>query len=189
MRLAPDVDCAVELGGEDAKLLYLKGSAELRMNEACAGGTGAFIDQMASLLSTDAVAQQQTLGGLACGRPLQGIVALLGGPLAFLPALRENFRALPTAPGTRFAEIPDAALTVAGGAALEGLKAARESCLHDFESLLGRLGTLELPPESALLGPLLASDADIASFRRRHARTQVRRVIPMHPAGGSDQAR
>ena len=136
----------------------------------------------------DAVAQP-TLGGLACGRPLQGIVAPLGGPLAFLPELRESFRALPTAPGTRFAELPDAALTVAGGAALEGLKAGRESCLHDFESLLRRLGTLELPPESALLGPLFASDADIAAFRRRHARTRVRRVIPMHPVGGSDQAR
>ena len=125
---------------------------------------------------------QQTLGGLACGRPLQGVVAPLGGPLAFLPAL-------PAAPGTRIAEFPDAALTVADGAALEGLKVARESCLHDFESLLGRLGTLELPPESALLGPLFASDADIAAFRRRHARTRVRRVIPMHPVGGSDQAR
>lgn len=44
------IDAAVELGGEDAKLLYLTGGVELRMNEACAGGTGAFLDQMASLL-------------------------------------------------------------------------------------------------------------------------------------------
>lgn len=131
---APDVDCAVELGGEDAKLLYLKQSPELRMNEACAGGTGAFIDRMAGLLDTDAagldrLAQtaacshpiasrcgvfaktdvvnllntgvprgeiarsifdavaEQTVGGLACGRPLRGVVAFLGGPLGFMPAL------------------------------------------------------------------------------------------------------
>ena len=45
---------AIELGGEDAKLLYLSNGVELRMNEACAGGTGAFIDQMASLLGVDA---------------------------------------------------------------------------------------------------------------------------------------
>lgn len=50
----PNLDVAVELGGEDAKLLYLSNGVELRMNEACAGGTGAFIDQMASLLHTDA---------------------------------------------------------------------------------------------------------------------------------------
>ncbi len=51
---APGLDAAIELGGEDAKLLYLSNGVELRMNEACAGGTGAFIDQMASLLDTDA---------------------------------------------------------------------------------------------------------------------------------------
>lgn len=51
---APELDCAIELGGEDAKLLFLSNGVELRMNEACAGGTGAFIDQMAALLETDA---------------------------------------------------------------------------------------------------------------------------------------
>ena len=53
-RVAPDTDVAIELGGEDAKILYLSDGMELRMNEVCAGGTGAFIDQMASLLNTDA---------------------------------------------------------------------------------------------------------------------------------------
>ena len=52
---APLLDAAVELGGEDAKIIYLTEGVELRMNEACAGGTGAFIDQMASLLDTDPV--------------------------------------------------------------------------------------------------------------------------------------
>ena len=46
----PETDCAVELGGEDAKIIFFKGSPEQRMNQTCAGGTGAFIDQMASLL-------------------------------------------------------------------------------------------------------------------------------------------
>ena len=135
---APDTTVAVELGGEDAKLLYLGQDVELRMNESCAGGTGAFIDQMARLLSTDAqglnelaaqhttlypiasrcgvfaktdivpllnggVAREdiaasifqavveQTIGGLACGRPIEGTVAFLGGPLHFLPVLKKLF--------------------------------------------------------------------------------------------------
>ena len=52
--LAKDTETAIELGGEDAKITYLKGSLEQRMNGACAGGTGAFIDQMANRLNTDA---------------------------------------------------------------------------------------------------------------------------------------
>lgn len=50
----PDTDVVIELGGEDAKITYLKGCIEQRMNSSCAGGTGAFIDQMAALLNTDA---------------------------------------------------------------------------------------------------------------------------------------
>jgi predicted CoA-substrate-specific enzyme activase len=52
--MIPDTDVAIELGGEDAKITYLGDSIEQRMNGTCAGGTGAFIDQMASLLQTDA---------------------------------------------------------------------------------------------------------------------------------------
>ncbi|WP_081949369.1 2-hydroxyacyl-CoA dehydratase [Paenibacillus durus] len=51
--LLPSCDTAIELGGEDAKIIYLSGGIEQRMNNACAGGTGAFIDQMAALLQTD----------------------------------------------------------------------------------------------------------------------------------------
>ena len=47
-------DVVIELGGEDAKITYLKGGIDQRMNGTCAGGTGAFIDQMAILLNTDA---------------------------------------------------------------------------------------------------------------------------------------
>ena len=49
-RLAPGADVVIELGGEDAKILFLTGGTEVRMNGSCAGGTGAFIDQMATLL-------------------------------------------------------------------------------------------------------------------------------------------
>ncbi|MDF9836829.1 BadF/BadG/BcrA/BcrD ATPase family protein [Breznakia sp. PFB2-8] len=49
----PKSDVVIELGGEDAKIIFLKGAVEERMNSTCAGGTGAFIDQMASLLNVD----------------------------------------------------------------------------------------------------------------------------------------
>ena len=137
-RLIPQTDVAIELGGEDAKITYIKGGLEQRMNGTCAGGTGAFIDQMASLLGTDAsglneLAKQstiiypiasrcgvfaksdiqplindgakkadiaasvfqsvvnQTISGLACGKPIKGKVAFLGGPLHFLTELGKRF--------------------------------------------------------------------------------------------------
>ena len=139
--LHPEVDVVIELGGEDAKLTYLHPTPEQRMNGTCAGGTGAFIDQMATLLHTDAsglgelatrhtqlypiasrcgvfaksdiqplinqgaahedlaasifnAVATQTIAGLACGRPIRGTVMFLGGPLHFLPALREAYKAL-----------------------------------------------------------------------------------------------
>lgn len=136
--LAPQTDVAIELGGEDAKIIYFEGgNVEQRMNGICAGGTGSFIDQMASLLQTDATGlneyakhyqaiypiaarcgvfakrissrssttvQQrgscrfyfqavvnQTISGLACGKPIRGHVAFLGGPLHFLSELKTAF--------------------------------------------------------------------------------------------------
>ncbi|MBQ6998713.1 MAG: 2-hydroxyacyl-CoA dehydratase [Clostridia bacterium] len=53
-RYYPMTDVVIELGGEDAKIIFLKGTVEERMNSTCAGGTGAFIDQMASLLNVTA---------------------------------------------------------------------------------------------------------------------------------------
>ena len=50
----PATNVAIELGGEDAKIIYFDHGIEQRMNGTCAGGTGAFIDQMATLLNTDA---------------------------------------------------------------------------------------------------------------------------------------
>ena len=137
--LAPKTDVAIELGGEDAKIIYFEnGNVEQRMNGICAGGTGSFIDQMASLIQTDAAGLNeyaknyrslytiaarcgvfaksdiqplinegatkedlsasifqavvnQTISGLACGKPIRGHVAFLGGPLHFLSELRTAF--------------------------------------------------------------------------------------------------
>ena len=136
---APQTDVAIELGGEDAKIIYFEGgNVEQRMNGICAGGTGSFIDQMASLLQTDApglneyaknykaiypiaarcgvfaktdiqplinegatredlsasifqAVVNQTISGLACGKPIRGHVAFLGGPLHFLSELKAAF--------------------------------------------------------------------------------------------------
>ena len=134
----PETDIAIELGGEDAKITYLRGGVEQRMNGSCAGGTGAFIDQMAALLNTDITGLNelakdyetiypiasrcgvfaksdiqpllndgakksdvaasifqsvvnQTISGLACGKPIRGKVAFLGGPLFYLSELRKRF--------------------------------------------------------------------------------------------------
>ena len=137
-KVAPQTDVAIELGGEDAKIIYFKGGLEERMNGVCAGGTGSFIDQMAALLQLDAkglndeaanykqlysiaarcgvfaktdiqplinegaskadlaasifqAVVNQTISGLACGKPIRGCVAFLGGPLHFLPELKKAF--------------------------------------------------------------------------------------------------
>nr|WP_252371180.1 BadF/BadG/BcrA/BcrD ATPase family protein [Mobiluncus curtisii] len=161
---SPQTDVIIELGGEDAKLTYLHPTPEQRMNGSCAGGTGAFIDQMATLLDTDAegmnrlAAQSQTIypiasrcgvfaksdiqpllnqgaahadiaasvfiavatqtiAGLANGRPLRGQVMFLGGPLHFLPELRQAYqKLLPKV--ENFYTPPDAQLFVALGSAL-----------------------------------------------------------------------
>ena len=130
--VAPQTDVAIELGGEDAKIIYFRDGLDERMNGICAGGTGSFIDQMAALLQTDAAGLNraaenykeiypiaarcgvfaksdiqplinegastadlaasifqavvnQTISGLACGKPIRGCVAFLGGPLHFCP--------------------------------------------------------------------------------------------------------
>src|SRR5574344_2254735 len=137
-KIIPQTDVVIELGGEDAKITYFTGGVEQRMNGTCAGGTGAFIDQMAALLETDApglnklaagattiypisarggvcaktdvqplinegarrediaasifqAVVSQTMRGLACGKPIRGHVAFLGGPLHFLDMPRDRF--------------------------------------------------------------------------------------------------
>ncbi|MDR2157144.1 MAG: 2-hydroxyglutaryl-CoA dehydratase, partial [Clostridiales Family XIII bacterium] len=62
--LIPETDVAIELGGEDAKITFYGSAVEQRMNGTCAGGTGAFIDQMAILLNTDAAGLNEAAKGM-----------------------------------------------------------------------------------------------------------------------------
>lgn len=76
--LAPKTDVAIELGGEDAKIIYFEGgNVEQRMNGICAGGTGSFIDQMASLLQTDASGLNEYAKIINPSTPLQPAVVYL----------------------------------------------------------------------------------------------------------------
>ena len=228
-RLHPEVDVVIELGGEDAKLTYLHPTPEQRMNGTCAGGTGAFIDQMATLLHTDAsglgelatrhtqlypiasrcgvfaksdiqppinqgaahedlaasifnAVATQTIAGLACGRPIRGTVMFLGGPLHFLPALREAYKALlPKADA--FVTPDDAQLYVAIGAALlaqkEAAKKARqaeeagatsvETRGEKLTTLMERLAAAPVQVESPRMDPLFATPEDREEFIARHS--------------------
>ena len=228
-RLHPEVDVVIELGGEDAKLTYLHPTPEQRMNGTCAGGTGAFIDQMATLLHTDAsglgelatrhtqlypiasrcgvfaksdiqplinqgaahedlaasifnAVATQTIAGLACGRPIRGTVMFLGGPLHFLPALREAYKALlPKADA--FVTPDDAQLYVAIGAALLAQKEAAKKARQAEEAgatsvetrgeklitLMERLAAAPVQVESPRMDPLFATPEDREEFIARHS--------------------
>ncbi|ASA25557.1 2-hydroxyacyl-CoA dehydratase [Paenibacillus donghaensis] len=219
--LIPGCDTAIELGGEDAKIIYLSGGVEQRMNTACAGGTGAFIDQMASLLQTDpagldALAAKheriypiasrcgvfaksdvqpllnegarredvaasilqsivnQTISGLACGRPIRGRVAFLGGPLTFLPSLRQRF-ALTLGLAEHEILFPERSqYFVAIGSAL----AAADQPALPLSGWLARVEAVDFTAdraEDAELPPLFAAAGDLAEFRARHARAAVTR--------------
>lgn len=219
---APKTDVAIELGGEDAKIIYFSGgNIEQRMNGVCAGGTGSFIDQMASLLQTDATGLNelakgyeviypiasrcgvfaktdiqplinegakkedlaasifqavvnQTIAGLACGKPIRGHVAFLGGPLHFLSELRQRFiETLRLTDETTV--IPENShLFAAYGTAVSNKP---DSAELDFHSLLGRLENgVELSAEVSRMEPLFRDEADYDAFRNRHDRDRVKRV-------------
>ena len=215
---APQTDVAIELGGEDAKIIYFEGgNVEQRMNGICAGGTGSFIDQMASLLQTDAIGLNeyakdykalytiaarcgvfaktdiqplinegatkedlsasifqavvnQTISGLACGKPIRGHVAFLGGPLHFLSELRTAF--------VRTLKLDDehtifphhSHLFAAIGSALNSKKDLFIS-LQDMQNRLDNRIHMEFEVER--LEPLFASEKDYKSFTERHAKHQV----------------
>ena len=210
---APKTDVAIELGGEDAKIIYFEGgNVEQRMNGICAGGTGSFIDQMASLLQTDAsglnvyakdykaiypiaarcgvfaktdiqplinegatkedlsasifqAVVNQTISGLACGKPIRGHVAFLGGPLHFLTELREAFiRTLSL--DEEHTIIPDNShLFAAAGSAL---KAEKENALS-LKEFCDKLATpIQMAFEVDRLDPLFASEKEYEEFTSRH---------------------
>ena len=217
--LAPQTDVAIELGGEDAKILYLTGGLEERMNGVCAGGTGSFIDQMAALLKTDApgldalaaeytqlypiaarcgvfaksdiqplindgarredlaasvfqAVVNQTISGLACGKPIRGNVAFLGGPLHFLPQLRQAFiRTLKLSPEQVYAP-ENAHLFPATGAALSK-EPVEPVTLTDLIARLSQAG--DMPFELHRLPPLFENEEDYAAFTARHAAHRVTR--------------
>ncbi|WP_314969998.1 acyl-CoA dehydratase activase, partial [uncultured Actinomyces sp.] len=221
-RLHPEVDVVIELGGEDAKLTYLHPTPEQRMNGTCAGGTGAFIDQMATLLHTDAsglntlaeahtqlypiasrcgvfaksdiqplinqgaahedlaasifsAVATQTIAGLACGRPIRGNVMFLGGPLHFLPQLREAYKTLlPKAES--FITPENAQLYVAIGAALLASKEAKKRGDEQgspLGELIDRLATAQVEAESPRMRPLFATPEEKEEFVQRHAQEVI----------------
>ena len=213
-KLAPGTDCIIELGGEDAKILFLTGGMEGRMTGSCAGGTGAFIDQMATLLKMsademDAAAQRaektytiasrcgvfaksdvqplinqgakaedisasiyqavvnQTIAGLAQGRPIKGNVLYLGGPLTFSRVLRESFDHTLGVQGT----CPENSLLyVALGAAFYS---DQEFDLNQVADDLQKHGAAETYRS---LPPLFSSREEYEAFRARHAKATVPQV-------------
>ena len=216
----PQTDVVIELGGEDAKIIYFDNGIEQRMNGTCAGGTGAFIDQMAALLDTDAgglnelaknhttiypIASRcgvfaktdvqpllnegarkediaasifqavvtQTISGLACGRPIRGNVALLGGPLQYLSELDKRFCETLNLDDEHAIRPANAHLFVASGAALCGLNAKPE-LLSDVLERLRNLGDIQ-GSEVVRLDPLFATEADFEEFKARHDAEKVKR--------------
>lgn len=215
---APQTDVAIELGGEDAKIIYFEGgNVEQRMNGVCAGGTGSFIDQMASLLQTDAsglneyaknykslysiaarcgvfaksdiqplindgaskedlaasifqAVVNQTISGLACGKPIRGHVAFLGGPLHFLSELKEAFVRTLKLDNEHTIAPGHSHLFAAIGSALNSKKNLDVSLQQMQQRLEGKI---KMDFEVDRMEPLFASEADYHAFEERHAKHQV----------------
>ena len=216
--MAPQTDVAIELGGEDAKIIYFEGgNIEQRMNGICAGGTGSFIDQMASLLQTDApglneyaknykalypiaarcgvfaktdiqplinegatkedlsasifqAVVNQTISGLACGKPIRGHVAFLGGPLHFLSELKAAFiRTLKL--DEEHTIVPENShLFAAIGSALN----AKEEVAVSLTDLKDRLRhSIKLDFEVERMEPLFSSEEDYREFTERQSSYKV----------------
>ena len=216
----PKTDVAVELGGEDAKIIYFEdGNVEERMNGACAGGTGAFIDQMAALLQTDSgglnelaknyesmytiaarcgvfaktdiqplindgankadlaasifqAVVNQTISGLACGKPIRGHVAFLGGPLHFLTELKKAFIRTLKLDEEHTIDPEMSHLFAARGAALNhGDDAVLLSSIIDKLS-----GDLKIETEVPRMEPLFKDQAEYDSFVKRHNRNKIEKT-------------
>lgn len=214
----PETDVVIELGGEDAKIIYFDKFIEQRMNGTCAGGTGAFLDQMASLLNTDTAGLNelakdykviypiasrcgvfaktdvqpllnegsrkediaasifqavvnQTISGLACGRPIRGKVAFLGGPLSYLPELRKRFIETLHLKDDEILIPENAHLLVAKGAALDSLNSAifsTEDLKNKIENLKNSKDTTTQPLE-----PLFKTEQDYKEFKERHDKAKI----------------
>ncbi len=217
---APQTDVAIELGGEDAKIIYFEnGNVEQRMNGICAGGTGSFIDQMAALLQTDAsglneyakdyhslytiasrcgvfaktdiqplinegatkedlaasifqAVVNQTISGLACGKPIRGHVAFLGGPLHFLDQLRARFIDTLKLDDEHTIYPENSHLFAAIGSALN----CKEDETKTMEGLLEELShDIHMEFEVARLDPLFENEEQYEEFTKRHSKAVVKK--------------
>ncbi|RNC28925.1 MAG: 2-hydroxyisocaproyl-CoA dehydratase activator [Candidatus Dichloromethanomonas elyunquensis] len=226
-RYIPQTDVAIELGGEDAKITYFGDSPELRMNGTCAGGTGAFIDQMAILLKTDALGLNemakkhreiypiasrcgvfaktdiqpllnegaakediaasifqavvnQTIAGLACGKPIKGNVAFLGGPLSFLSELRQCFvETLHLKPENIIAP-EHAQFFVAIGAALASKKGEIRIYNEIYDNIPKLHNAVSATP---FLQALFKDEQEYVQFKARHDQNSVRKK-PLQEVSG-----
>ena len=216
--LIPQTDVVIELGGEDAKIIYFDQFIEQRMNGTCAGGTGAFLDQMASLLNTDTAGLNelakgyktiypiasrcgvfaktdiqplinegaakediavsifqavvnQTISGLACGRPIKGKVAFLGGPLSYLSELRKRFIETLELTDEEIIVPENAHLLVATGAAFSSV----ETEMILTKTLQSNLKKFEKSnyTESKPLPALFETKQDYENFKERHAKHAI----------------
>lgn len=219
-QIIPQTDVAIELGGEDAKITFYGQTIEQQMNGTCAGGTGAFIDQMATLLNTDAMGLNeaakehkmiypiaarcgvfaktdiqplinegaqisdlaasifqavvtQTISGLACGRPIRGNVAFLGGPLSYLSELRKRFIDTLHLTGDEAILPNDSKYFVAIGAAImsEGIE---EINIEDLYNKLKNIDASELS-DTKHDEPLFADKSDYLRFKARHDKDKIKR--------------
>ncbi len=227
--MAPKTDVAIELGGEDAKIIYFEnGNVEQRMNGICAGGTGSFIDQMASLLQTDAsglneyaknyrslytiaarcgvfaksdiqplindgatkedlsasifqAVVNQTISGLACGKPIRGHVAFLGGPLHFLPELKAAFIRTLKLDDEHIIDTDNSHLFAAIGSALNAKK--ENPCT--MEEMVQKLSSdIKMEFEVERMEPLFSTEQEYEAFRERHDSHCVR-VSPLKKYSGN----
>jgi len=216
----PSTDVAIELGGEDAKIIYFDQTIEQRMNGSCAGGTGAFLDQMAVLLNTTteglnelakngkqiypiasrcgvfaktdiqpllnegaskedialSVMQcvvNQTISGLACGKPIKGNVIFLGGPLNYLSMLKDRFIKTLDLKDNEIMIPTDARLFVCIGAILDDIKKEIYT-EEDLHKLITKLQKFK-ETESNDLEPLFKNKKDYEAFKKRHAKAHVKR--------------
>ncbi len=217
----PKTDVVIELGGEDAKIIYFDQSIEQRMNGTCAGGTGAFLDQMASLLHTDTAGLNelakgyktiypiasrcgvfaktdvqplinegaakediaasifqavvnQTISGLACGRPIRGNVAFLGGPLNYLSELRQRFIETLNLKDDEIIVPEEAHLLVAKGAALDSLNSeviTPNRLEQKIENLKNSHDNTSNP-----IDPLFKNKEEYEEFKKRHEKDKVEKA-------------
>lgn len=210
---APHTDVAIELGGEDAKIIYFTNGVEQRMNGICAGGTGSFIDQMASLLKTDAAGLNeyakdykaiypiaarcgvfaksdvqplinegatkpdlsasifqavvnQTISGLACGKPIRGNIAFLGGPLHFLTELRNAFIRTLKLTDDQIISPENSHLFAAIGAAMNSKVESQAKLSNLYKKLYDGI---QMDFEVQRMQPLFKNESEYQEFTKKHS--------------------